>query len=76
MAIFVSFLVTAYTFLCVSFVFFLTSSEAVFDIRHHVLLRSINAHTSAINCIVLNNIENYFVTASAEGEIKVSHCVK
>lgn len=43
----------------------------VFDIRHHVLLRTVPAHTSSINSIVLNDIEGYFVTGSSEGEIKV-----
>ena len=43
----------------------------VFDIRHHVLLRTVPAHTSSINSIVLNEIEGYFVTGSSEGEIKV-----
>ena len=43
----------------------------VFDIRHHVTLRTVSAHTSAVNSIVLNDIEGYFVTGSSEGEIKV-----
>ena len=43
----------------------------VFDIRHHVLLRTVPAHTTSINSIVLNDIEGYFVTGSSEGEIKV-----
>ena len=48
----------------------------VFDIRHHVLLRSVSAHSSSINSIVVNDIEGYFVTGSCEGEIKVYFCKK
>lgn len=43
----------------------------VFDIRQHSLLQSISLHSSAINCIVVNDIDGYFVTGSADGDIKV-----
>lgn len=43
----------------------------VFDIRQFSLLHSIPVHTSSINCMVVNDIDGYFVTGAADGDVKV-----
>lgn len=47
----------------------------VYDIRQRALLQSISLHSSSINCIVVNDIDGYFVTGSADGDIKVRTCL-
>ena len=49
-----------------------TQCKGVFDIRQNALLQSITVHTGAVNCIVVNDVDGYFVTGSSDGDIKVS----
>ena len=44
----------------------------VFDIRQRQLLHTFQAHDSAIKALALDNSEDFFVTGSAEGNMKVS----
>ena len=43
----------------------------VFDIRQFSLLQCLQLHSSTVNCIAMNDIDGYFVTGAADGEIKV-----
>ena len=43
----------------------------MFDIRQFSLLQCLQLHSSAINCIAMNDIDGYFVTGAVDGEIKV-----
>jgi len=44
----------------------------VFDIRQRQLLHTFQAHDSAIKALALDASEDFFVTGSAEGNVKVS----
>ena len=44
----------------------------IFDIRQYSLLQVRQIHGSSVNCIAVNDIDGYFVTGAADGEIKVS----
>lgn len=44
----------------------------VFDIRQRQLLHTFQAHDSAIKALALDPFEDFFVTGSAEGNIKVT----
>ncbi|XP_033123998.1 dmX-like protein 2 [Anneissia japonica] len=49
---------------------------AIFDIRQRKLRHSFTAHDSAIKCIAVDPAEDFFLTGSAEGNIKYEHfCV-
>ena len=43
----------------------------IFDIRQFSLLQCLPIHSSSVNCIAMNDIDGYFVTGAADGEIKV-----
>ncbi len=43
----------------------------IFDIRQYSLLQLLQVHSSSVNCIAVNDIDGYFVTGAADGEIKV-----
>lgn len=45
----------------------------VFDIRQRQLLHTFQAHDSAIKALALDAFEDFFVTGSAEGNMKVTH---
>ena len=45
----------------------------VFDIRQRQLLHTFQAHDSAIKALALDAFEDFFVTGSAEGNMKVLH---
>ena len=47
----------------------------IFDIRQNALIQYLTVHSSAITCMVVNDVEGYLVTGSSEGDIKVSACV-
>jgi len=52
------------------------TDPGIFDIRQHALLQCLPLHNAAVNCIAVNNVDGYFVTGSADGDIKViSHHV-
>lgn len=44
----------------------------VFDIRQRQLLHTFQAHDSAIKALALDAFEDFFVTGSAEGNMKVT----
>ena len=44
---------------------------SIFDIRQNTLIHSLQVHTSAINCMEVNDVGGYIVTGSSEGDIKV-----
>jgi WD40 repeat protein len=43
----------------------------VFDIRQRQLLHTFQAHDSAVKALALDTSEDFFVTGSAEGNMKV-----
>ena len=43
----------------------------IFDMRQYSLLQLLQVHSSSVNCIAVNDIDGYFVTGAADGEIKV-----
>jgi len=45
----------------------------IFDIRQRSLLQSISLHSSSVNCIAVNDIDGYFVSGSADGDVKVNY---
>lgn len=45
----------------------------VFDIRQRQLLHTFQAHDSAIKALALDVYEDFFITGSAEGNMKVTH---
>lgn len=47
----------------------------VFDIRQRQLLHTFQAHDSAIKALALDAFEDFFVTGSAEGNMKVTHAL-
>lgn len=51
--------------------FSLIPFEGIFDVRQHALLQSLPVHSGAINSIVVNDVDGYFITGSSEGDIKV-----
>ena len=53
------------------FNFLKTLFEGIFDVRQHALLQSLPVHSGAINSIVVNDVDGYFITGSSEGDIKV-----
>ena len=44
---------------------------SLFDVRQRQLRHSFSAHDSAIRCMALDPTEEFFVTGSADGDIKV-----
>lgn len=44
----------------------------VFDIRQRQLVHTFQAHDSAIKALALDTSEDFFITGSAEGNMKVS----
>lgn len=44
----------------------------VFDIRQRQLLHTFQAHDSAIKALTLDAYEDFFITGSAEGNMKVT----
>jgi WD40 repeat protein len=44
----------------------------VIDIRQRIIRQRIQAHESAIKCLAMDPSEEFFVTGSADGDIKVS----
>ncbi|XP_023230378.1 dmX-like protein 2 [Centruroides sculpturatus] len=49
----------------------------IFDIRQNQMMHSFQAHDSAIKCMTLDPIEEFFVTGAADGDIRVwglPHC--
>lgn len=44
----------------------------IFDMRQRVQRNKFQAHDSAIKCMTLDPSEEFFVTGSADGDIKVS----
>lgn len=49
----------------------LNKDPGIFDMRQRQLRHTFQAHESAIKCLTLDSQEEYFVTGSAEGDIKV-----
>lgn len=47
----------------------------VFDIRQRQLLHTFQAHDSAIKALALDAFEDFFVTGSAEGNMKVTQAL-
>lgn len=47
----------------------------IFDIRQRQILYTFQAHDSAVKALALDPSEDYFVTGSAEGNMKVSYRV-
>jgi WD40 repeat protein len=43
----------------------------VFDVRQHSLLRSFLAHSGPVTSVIINDTEEYFVTGSSDGMIKI-----
>ena len=43
----------------------------IIDVRQRQLRHTFQAHDSAIKCLALDPMEEYFVTGSADGDIKV-----
>ena len=43
----------------------------MFDVRQHSLLRSFLAHSGPVTSVIINDTEEYFVTGSSDGMIKV-----
>ena len=43
----------------------------IFDVRQRQLRHSFQAHESAVKCMALDPMEKFFVTGSADGDIKV-----
>ncbi len=46
----------------------------IFDLRQMCLLQSLTVHSSAVNRIVVDDIDGFIATGSADGDIKV--CVR
>ena len=45
----------------------------IFDIRQRQLRHTFQAHEAAVRCIAIDTEEDYFVTGSSEGDVKVSY---
>ena len=45
----------------------------IFDIRQYALLQCLQLHNAAVNCIAVNDVGGYFVSGSADGDIKVNY---
>ncbi len=43
----------------------------IFDLRQMCLLQSLTVHSSAVNRIVVDDIDGFIATGSADGDIKV-----
>lgn len=59
--------------MCVCFT--LNLSSGIFDIRQCALLQCIPVHNTAVNSIVVNDVDGYFVAGSVGGDIKASPSV-
>ena len=46
----------------------------IFDLRQMCLLQSLTVHSSAVNRIVVDDIDAFIATGSADGDIKVCVC--
>lgn len=44
----------------------------IFDIRQRQLRHTFQAHDASIRCLAIDLEEDYFVTGSSEGDVKVS----
>ena len=45
--------------------------SVIIDLRLQKIVTRVNAHATGVNTIVINDTENYFVSGSADGDIKV-----
>lgn len=43
----------------------------IFDVRQRTLRHKFQAHESAVKCLAIDPMEEFFVTGSADGDIKV-----
>ena len=44
----------------------------IFDVRQRTLRLKFQAHESAVKCLAVDPMEEFFVTGSADGDIKVN----
>ena len=71
--------VCVYVYVCVclllyelcSVVLFLDCSSGIFDLRQRVLLHTFPAHDAPVKSIVVDETEEFFISGSEDGDIKV-----
>ena len=51
--------------------FTLNLNQGIFDIRQRQMRHTFQAHESLIRCLAMDPEEEYFVTGSADGDVKV-----
>ena len=53
--------------------FHLNNLSAIFDLRQRQLMQTFTAHDSDVKCIAVDESEEFFVTGSIDGDIKVGN---